>query len=122
MKNVLLDTNILIGHLNGDQKSTDILLKLDRIRISVMSEYELLAGLTDVRKDQKTAAQELLDVSVVYPVTSEIARKAAEYTVKHGGRKTVDRIIAATMAEHRLTALVTANAADFPMIKTISTQ
>lgn len=120
MKNVLLDTNILIGHLNGDARATELLLTLDRIRISVLSEYELLAGLTEARKDQKAAAMELLDVSVIYPVTSEIARRAAEYTVKHGGRKTVDRMIAATLSEYKLRALVTENTADFPMIKTIS--
>lgn len=120
MKNVLLDTNILIGHLNGDEKATELLLKLDRIRISVLSEYELLTGLTEARKDQRAAAMELLDASIIYPVTSEIAQRAAEYTVKHGGRKTVDRMIAATLSEYKLRALVTENTADFPMIKTIS--
>lgn len=120
MKNVLLDTHILIGHLNGDSKATELLLKLDRIRISVMSEYELLAGLTLARQDQKRAALKLLQASIVYPVTSEIARRAADYTLKHGGRKTVDRIIAATLVEHQLRALITENTSDFPMIKTIS--
>ncbi len=119
MKNVLLDTNILIGHLNGDEKSTEILLKLDSIRISVMSEYELLAGLTDARKEQRQAALDLLRSAIIYPVTSSIVQRAAKYTLKHGGKKTVDRIIASTLTEHRLRALVTANDRDFPMIKTI---
>jgi len=119
MKNVLLDTNILICHLNGDQKATDLLLKLDRIRISVMSEYEILAGLTEARNTQKQAAVDLLKISVIYQVTSSIVRQAAEYSIKYGGKKTVDRIIAATLREHRLKALVTLNSADFPMVKTV---
>jgi len=119
MKNVLLDTNILICHLNGDQKATDLLLKLDGIRISVMTEYEILAGLTESRKSQRQAALDLLKASIIYPVDSAIVQCAAEYSIKYGGKKTVDRIIAATLKVHRLRALVTSNTADFPMVKTI---
>jgi len=119
MKNVLLDTTILIGHLNGDEKSTEMLLKLDSIRISVMSEYELLAGLTETRKEQRQAALDLLRGAIIYPVTSSIVQRAAKYTRKHGGKKTVDRMIASTLTEHRLRALVTSNSSNFPMIKTI---
>lgn len=120
MKDVLLDTNILIGHLNGDARATDVLLKTDCIRISVMSEYELLAGLTGKRKDQQQSALELLQTAVIYPVTSSIAKLAAEYCVEYGGKKTVDRMIAATLRDQGLKALVTFNADDFPMVKTIT--
>jgi len=119
MKNVLIDTNILIGHLNGDEKATALLLKLDGIRISVMSEYELLAGLTEVCKEQRMAALDMLSAAIIYPVTSPIVRRAADYTVKYGRKKGVDHLIAATLREHCLDALVTLNTADFPMIKTI---
>lgn len=115
---VLFDTSILIAHLRGEERATELLLSVptsDRLT-SVLSRIEVEGGM---RSGERTRVAELFDVISLVPVSDSIARRAGEHLRKfrrsHPGIDLVDFAIAATAELHEAT-LVTLNTKHFPMV------
>jgi len=106
----LIDTVILIDHLNGIKKATNWLMKNGSANsvISVITRAEILVG---VEKAEYFAVKNLLDGFETLPIDAKIADAAAEMRKKYK-LKLPDAFQAALAKVNNLT-LVTRNAKDF---------
>lgn len=105
----LVDTVIIIDHLNGIKKATDWLLKNSEISlISVITRAEVLSGTED---NEKSSISSLLDKFECLSITKEISDLAAELRQKNGW-KLPDAFQAAFAKKNKL-FLVTRNTKDF---------
>lgn len=116
MKDVLIDTDILINFLRGKAEAQELLLSLaeeSTMSCSVITVAEIHAGMRAHEK-QKTA--ELIDSLNVVEVTLEIAEKAGKYKrdEKSHALELDDCLIAAT-AFVKGAVLVTGNGKHYPM-------
>ena len=105
---VLLDSVILIDHLNGIRAATRYLRKVDDAAISVITRAEVLSGKT--ASDSATAA--LLDLFPTLPIERDVADAAARLRRTHRWRLP-DAFQAALAQVHEL-KLATRNTRDFP--------
>ncbi len=114
----LVDTNILIDHLRGEQGATAFLLPIEEGRaracVSVITEYELLAA-AHLTSYQAHEIARLLALMPRLMVTSRVVRVAAECR-RHMQLTIADALIAATALVRHAT-LVTRNVKDFRHIK-----
>lgn len=115
----VFDSTVLIAHLRGDARATDLLLtpeRDDRL-VSVVSRIELEGGM---RSGERADVARLLGVVTLVPVSDAIAQRAGgflrEFRRSHHGIDLADYVIAAT-AEVRGAALATLNVKHFPMIR-----
>ncbi len=116
---VLLDTSVLIDHLRGDIRATQLLqrrvLAGDRLCASTVVRTEILAGL---RRGEEEATHRLLDALAWLDVTVEVADIAGEmahrYHKSHSGVDLADYLVAAT-ARALNAELLTQNVKHFPM-------
>lgn len=106
----LVDTVIIIDHLNGIKKATDWLLKNSdgSAVISVITRAEVLSGAED---NEKSSISSLLDKFDCLTITKEISDLAAELLQKNGW-KLPDAFQAALAKKNKL-FLVTRNTKDF---------
>jgi predicted nucleic acid-binding protein len=116
MRNVLIDTDILINFLRGKAAAQKLLLSLaeeSTIYCSVITVAEIHAGM---RTHERQKTIELIDSLNIIEVTREIAEKAGKY--KHDERghalELDDCLIAAT-AFVMGAALITGNGKHYPM-------
>lgn len=116
---MLFDTSVLIAHLRGDRRATELLLErptIDRLA-SVLARVEIEGGM---RSGERRSVAGLIDGMRLVPVTDAIARRAGEhlrrYRRSHTGIDLVDYIVAAT-AEAYDVPLLTLNVRHFPMFK-----
>jgi len=81
----LLDSVILIDHLNGVPRATEFLLALDpeKTAISVISYAEILTGL-DLDKDGERIAVPLLSSFEILGIDAAVAEKAAALRRQYG--------------------------------------
>lgn len=112
------DSTILIAHLRGDARATELLLAAvdEGAMASVISRAEIEGGVgTGERQDVARLFQGL----ELAPVTDAIARRAGaelrRHRRSHPGIDLADYLIAATAEEHGA-ALVTLNVKHFPMV------
>lgn len=106
----LVDSVILIDHLNGVTEATDYLRAHSRaIAVSVITRAEVLAGLDAV---QVPVVRPLLDALVTLPVDVPVADAAARLRREYRW-KLPDALQAAVALHHGL-KLVTRNTKDFP--------
>lgn len=105
----LLDSVIVIDHLNGIRAATEFLTDHAKdCAISVITRTEVLSGVADT---DAPAIIDLLDLFPAFPITSDIADVAAR--LRHSERwKLPDAFQAALAMQHGLT-LVTRNTKDF---------
>ena len=78
MPPVLVDTDVAIDFLRGVDYAKPLLSELwknDQVAISVLTIYELTAGM---RENEKAATLNFVDACSVEPVTAEIAFKSGE--------------------------------------------
>jgi len=116
---VLIDTNILIDLLNGHPQARTYLRDVGQINISAITHYEVLAGCIDGRTKQLKAAEILLSVCNVIPVSADISALAAGYQRKQKAkRKMADFLIEATAEQNGL-QLATRNPQDFKRTQTV---
>ncbi|MBU2494007.1 MAG: PIN domain-containing protein [Bacteroidetes bacterium] len=106
----LVDTVIIIDHLNGIKKATDWLLKNadGSTVISVITRAEVLSG---AEENEKSSISTLLDKFECLAITKEISDIAAELSQKKGW-KLPDAFQAALAKKNNL-LLVTRNTKDF---------
>ena len=106
----LLDSVILIDHLNGVPQATEFLLALDPVKtaISVISYAEILTGLD---KDGSRQALPMLSSFELLGIDAAVAEKAAALRRQHGW-KLPDAFQAAIAILHNI-KLCTRNTEDF---------
>lgn len=100
MQNVLIDTDIAIDYLRGSREARDLIGLLweeDRAYLSILSVYELYAGM---RPPETDATQKFIDACHLDSVTLDIAGHAGEM-YRHWRTKgltltSIDCLIAAT--------------------------
>ena len=114
---MLFDTSVLIAHLRGDIRATELLLSVPMAQrlASVLARVEIEGGM---RSGKRASVAGLLDGLRLVPVTDSIARRAGEhlrrYRRSHSGIDLVDYVIAATAEAHDV-PLKTLNIRHFPM-------
>ena len=106
----LLDSVILIDHLNGIEKATRFMLKIqpEQTAISVITRAEILAG---INEDDKDAVVSLLDQYELLIIDQPVADMAADLRRIHRW-KLPDAFQAALALHHKL-KLTTRNTKDF---------
>ena len=106
----LIDSVILIDHLNGIEKATRFIAKLDPLEaaISVITRAEILTGLDE---DQQAEVISLLDQYQLLIINKPIADLAANLRRKYGW-KLPDAFQAALAQSHKV-KLSTRNTKDF---------
>jgi predicted nucleic acid-binding protein len=116
---ILFDTSVLIAHLRGDDRATQLLLdtpSAERVA-SVLARIEIEGGMRTAEREQVAS---LFTVLRLLPVTDAVARLAAlhlrTYSRSHSGIDLVDYAVAAT-AELHGAELATLNVKHFPMIQ-----
>lgn len=117
---ILVDTDILIGHLRGLAVARDWLIAARRegpLAISVVSIAEIVGGM---RSGERREAWRLLASLRAEPVTEIAARRAGEfqrrYRRSHSGIGLGDYLIAAT-ADVKGYRMATLNVRHFPMFE-----
>lgn len=116
---MLFDTSVLISHLRGDRRATELLVSVPTMErvASVMARVEIEGGM---RSGERASVAGLLDGMRLVAVTDAIARRAGEhlrrYRRSHSGIDLVDYVVAAT-AEAYDVPLLTLNVRHFPMFK-----
>jgi tRNA(fMet)-specific endonuclease VapC len=118
----LVDTDVLIDRLAGEQQATQLLDRLadDGIAISIVTYMEVYQGV--LRTPDREAAERPLDDGLssipVLPLSRSVARRCAglretlKSERKRVNQRALDLIIAATAIEYQLT-LVTRNLNDY---------
>ncbi len=105
----VIDSDVLIDYLKGDERSKAELMQYDDLRYSVVSWMEIMAGArTD---DEAMAAESLLRSMKMVEVDMNIARKAVRLR-QSLKLKLPDAVILAT-ADEEGCFLVTRNTKDF---------
>jgi hypothetical protein len=119
---ILFDTSVLIAHLRGVERASQLLsdaVRADTASCSVLTRVEIEGGM---RSEERFSVRRLMGVLKPEPVTEEIAIRAGEllraYRRSHPGIDVVDYVIAAT-AQVRDAELATLNVKHFPMIENI---
>ncbi|CAN5451553.1 type II toxin-antitoxin system VapC family toxin [soil metagenome] len=114
---MLFDTSVLIAHLRGDPRATELLLATPSAQrlASVLARIEIEGGM---RSAERRSVAELFSALRLMPLTDAIARRAGEllrtYRRSHGGIDLVDYATAATADMHGA-QLATLNVKHFPM-------
>ena len=106
----LLDSVILIDHLNGIGKATHFIAKLNPLEtaISVITQAEILTGLP---KKEQAKVISLLDQYQLLIIDKPIADLAAGLRRNHGWK--LPDAFQAALAQHHKTKLITRNSKDF---------
>jgi hypothetical protein len=114
----LFDTDVLIEHLKGNTRATDLLLQASsagQAACSVLTRFELLAGM---RSNERSEIRLLLDSLTNLEASVEVATRAGElartHRRSHHGISSIDYLIAATAEVHGAD-LLTQNVKHFPM-------
>jgi predicted nucleic acid-binding protein len=114
----LLDADVIIWFLRGDEATIDLMSRLHTDNVPAVSAITVFQVKAGMRPKEKQPTEEFLDSMQSYDVTAQIASKAAEYfrTFRAQGLtlEIADLIVAATAWVHRLT-LATYNRSHFPM-------
>jgi len=115
----LLDTDVLIWYLRGNQNAYDLIHSIGEFTISAVTYMELVQGMRN--KDELRALKRALKqwkVKTIY-ITEEISALALfyveEYFLSHS-MQLADTLIGATCATHGMT-LYTANDKHYKVIK-----
>jgi len=118
----LIDTNILIYHIQGAERTIDFisgLVSRNSFNISVLTKIEFLGW--DKHSDEGyEKCRKLLEPAHVYSVDQDIAEKAIELK-KRKKIKLADAVIAATALLNNL-KLATRNVEDFKGIEGLETE
>lgn len=115
----LLDSTILIAHLRGDERATDLIVGAARAGgalTSVVSRVEIEGAM---RSGEREEVARLFGGLELVPVSDAIARRAGRemrrFRRSHTGIDLADYLIAATAQEHGV-PLTTLNVRHFPML------
>ena len=116
---MILDTDVLIWFLRGNQKATDFILKAMPFSISIVTYMELVHGMRDKRelsKMKKAFAE--MEVEVL-PLSESISLLAADYVEMYAlshSMEMADALVAGTCMEHN-EILATANDKHYKVVE-----
>ena len=117
MGKFLLDTDIIIWHLRGQEKVTELLKDLEKFSVPACSALSVLEVQVGVKKGEEEKTDRFLRSLKILDVNWEIANKAAhlisEYKTKGITVDIPDAIIASTCILYDL-VLVTFNTKHYP--------
>ena len=117
MKKILVDTDVLVDFLRGNEKALSFMKNhAEEIILSSIVVAELYAG---IRTNEEDKLDRLISLFPVIPLTSEIARYGGFFKRdfhKSHGIGLADALIAAT-AESQGATLKTLNTKHYPMLK-----
>ena len=119
---MLVDTDIIIWYMRGNQKAYEILNKNRGFKISVVTYMELVQGMRN--KQELTLLRKALknwETKIIY-ITEEISSKAMFYVEQHCLSHSVqlaDALIGATAVAHG-EILVTGNVKHYKIVKEIN--
>jgi len=105
---MLIDTDIIIWHMRGNEKARKAISAAEQPSISIITQMELVQGLRD--KVEQTALHRFLDQRdiAVLPVSESISHRALvlmeEWRLSHG-LLMADALIAATAVDYGVTLL-----------------
>ncbi|HET7026448.1 MAG TPA: type II toxin-antitoxin system VapC family toxin, partial [Candidatus Limnocylindrales bacterium] len=116
----VVDTSVLIDHLRGDQRATEVLRAAsdagDELWSVTPVRTEILAGaLPDERDRIDLLLGQLRWLDVTMELADTAGRIAQPFVRSHPGIDTVDYLLAAT-TEHLGAELLTLNVRHFPML------
>ena len=116
MKNIVVDTDILINFLRGKEATRDFLCSLvneTTLYCSVITVAEIFSGM---REQEREKTKELLDSFNLIEITRDIAEKAGSYKhrIKHQTLELDDCLIAASALSIGA-ILATENIKHYPM-------
>lgn len=118
---ILIDTDVIIWYLRGNQKAYDLIHGIDEFCISSITYMELVQGMRskdELRTLQKTLKQ--WNVKTIY-INEEISAKALfyveEYFLSHS-MQLADSLIASTATSYGM-KLITANDKHYRVVKDI---
>lgn len=102
MQSVLIDTDIAIDYLRGSEEAACLLEQLwnnNKAHLSMLSAYELYAGM---RATEKDVTEDFINACNIEPVTMQMAKKAGDMYRHWRGKgvtiTSIDCLIAATAA------------------------
>ena len=106
----LIDSVILIDHLNGVEKATLFIINLDPLEtaISVITRAEILTGIDE---DEAAGVIPLLDQYQLLIIDKPVADLAAQLRKEHGWK--LPDAFQAALAKHHKIKLITRNSKDF---------
>ncbi len=119
---MLVDTDIIIWYMRGNQKAFEIINKNKGFKISVVTYMELVQGMRN--KQELTLLRKALrswETKIIY-ISEEISSKAMFYVEQHYLGHSVqlaDALIGATAVAHG-EVLVTGNVKHYKIIKEIN--
>jgi predicted nucleic acid-binding protein len=120
---VLVDTDILIWYLRGNDNAQRFLDEQDGFSVSVITYMELVQGMRN-QAELRTLRGQLRDWQTpVLPITEAISHRAAYYVEQHflsHSLRLADALIAATAVEYGST-LATANSKHYQIIDDLET-
>lgn len=100
MTTLLIDTDVAIDFLNGKNYAKDLIepyIKTNTAYLSILSVYELYAGMRDKEKDK---TKDFIMGCIIEPINLEIAEKAGASYRKYRGKgitlTSVDCLISTT--------------------------
>ena len=124
MQTVLVDTDVAIDFLRGEEYARDLLLPLwdtNRAYLSVLTIYELYAGM---KEKEREPMDDFIGACLVEPVSQEIAVKGGEWRASHREKgitlTAIDCLIAST-AVLRGHKIATRNVRHYPDKKLLLT-
>lgn len=120
MTSYLVDTAILIDHLNGQREARETLARLaqesEGLYASVLTKIEVLAGMRPAEEEATRSLFTLFRwVSVDVPIADRAGEMSRQYRRRYPAIDLPDYVIAAT-AEILPATLVTPNTKHFPMV------
>ena len=96
---LILDTDILIWFLRGNEKAVNAVLDSMPFSVSIITYMEIVQGMRDKRElEQMKKAFRTMEVQII-PVTERISLRAAEYVEKYAlsaSMELADALIAST--------------------------
>jgi len=117
----LVDTDVIIWHMRGNEKARDAIYRLEKPVISIITQMELVQGLRN--KQEQAALHRFLDQRgiEVLPVNAIISQRALflmeEWRLSHQ-MLMADALIAATAIEHGL-SLLSGNAKHYRFLSSL---
>ncbi|OGL48116.1 MAG: hypothetical protein A2161_02620 [Candidatus Schekmanbacteria bacterium RBG_13_48_7] len=115
---MIVDTDVLIWYMRGNQKARKVLDNLDYISISIVSYMELIQGIRNKNELRELKAYVSEERINILPITEMMSLRAAhfmeEFSLSHDLRL-ADALIAASVSETG-NQLLTANTKHYEMI------
>lgn len=121
---MIVDTDILIWHLRGKPKASELLATCEPVRLSAVTYMELVQGMRNAEELRALRRTLVNRRWQVLPISEAICTRAMTYVEEHflsGSLQMADALIAATCIE-RGESLTTGNLKHYRLIAELSVQ